>query len=237
MPPPPFDRPGQLLCPRCDATPVNHGGSRPHCRGVHTPTAGGGVGIVHTSKWLKGVAAGEGRLHRCVTFSTVPLSIPPPSLVVQALVVSPKGSSLVHTIHTTRIPYLLQALVVSSGFLVYSGPREGLVPWLAEGPLGYGPYDAQRHGVAADWVMDLVNIGFRKPRVRGGGRVGRRCVGGVREDDGAGGREGAGRGEGRTTESWTRGVQNLPTSPCHASRPPSLEQSSNPPSPPPLLPP
>lgn len=58
--------------------------------------------------------------------------------------------------------------MVSSGHMIYSGAREGLVPWLTaeDGPLRYGPYCPARHGVAADWVMDLVNIGFRKPKVR-----------------------------------------------------------------------
>jgi len=65
-----------------------------------------------------------------------------------------------------------QVLVVSLGNMIYSGPKDGLVPWLSAedgllrygcGP--YGPYCPARHGVAADWVMDLVNVGFRKPKV------------------------------------------------------------------------
>lgn len=49
------------------------------------------------------------------------------------------------------------------GRLLYFGPRESLVPWFSE-VLGYD-YDPQLHGVASDWVMDLVNVGFKKPKV------------------------------------------------------------------------
>ena len=49
--------------------------------------------------------------------------------------------------------------------MLYAGPRQQLVPWMS-GTLGYGPYCPERYGMAADWVMDLVNVGFRKPQVR-----------------------------------------------------------------------
>jgi len=48
------------------------------------------------------------------------------------------------------------------GRMMYSGPREDLVPWFVN-HCGY-PYDAVKHGLASDWVMDLVNVGFSKPQ-------------------------------------------------------------------------
>jgi hypothetical protein len=60
-------------------------------------------------------------------------------------------------LHTTQV------VLLSSGRMMYSGVREGLVPWFVEG-CGY-PYDPAMHGLASDWVMDLVNIGFTKPVV------------------------------------------------------------------------
>jgi hypothetical protein len=39
-----------------------------------------------------------------------------------------------------------------------------MVGWLS-GTLGYA-YNPERHGSAPDWAMDLVNVGFRKPKVR-----------------------------------------------------------------------
>jgi hypothetical protein len=50
------------------------------------------------------------------------------------------------------------------GRMMYTGPRDELVPWFTSG-CGYS-YDPVMHGLASDWVMDLVNIGFRKPEVR-----------------------------------------------------------------------
>lgn len=61
---------------------------------------------------------------------------------------------------------LLQVTLLSSGYMMYSGEREGLVPWFTQG-CGYA-YDPPMHGLASDWVMDLVNVGFTKPEVRGG---------------------------------------------------------------------
>jgi hypothetical protein len=46
---------------------------------------------------------------------------------------------------------------------MYFGPRDGLMPWFSE-TLGYS-YNPAMHGMVSDWVMDLVNIGFRKPQV------------------------------------------------------------------------
>lgn len=55
-----------------------------------------------------------------------------------------------------------QVVILSAGRMMYSGPRAGAVPWFTEG-LGYS-YEPARHGVAADWVLDLVNTTFKKPR-------------------------------------------------------------------------
>ena len=79
----------------------------------------------------------------------------------------PAWMGTLHTWHACRPTLLvpsLQLLVLSEGRMLYSGPREGAAAWLS-GSLGY-PYDPARHGIASDWIMDLVNIRFRKPRVR-----------------------------------------------------------------------
>ncbi|KAG1665475.1 hypothetical protein FOA52_007607 [Chlamydomonas sp. UWO 241] len=75
------------------------------------------------------------------------------------------GHTIVASIHQPRTAVwglFTQVVVLSRGRMIYSGSRAGLVPWLTTS-LGYGPYDPQRHGAASDWVMDLVNTGFRKP--------------------------------------------------------------------------
>jgi hypothetical protein len=56
-----------------------------------------------------------------------------------------------------------QVTLLSSGYMMYSGEREGIVPWFDQG-CGY-PYDPAMHGLASDWIMDLVNVGFTKPEV------------------------------------------------------------------------
>lgn len=53
-----------------------------------------------------------------------------------------------------------QVTLVASGRLMYYGPPDELVPWFDH--LGY-KYDAAIHGVASDWALDLVAIGFQKP--------------------------------------------------------------------------
>lgn len=79
--------------------------------------------------------------------------------------------SQVHTVEpiiptSLRLRCRVQVTLLSSGYMMYSGEREGLVPWFADG-CGY-PYDPAMHGLASDWVMDLVNVGFTKPEVRRG---------------------------------------------------------------------
>ncbi|KAF6255774.1 hypothetical protein COO60DRAFT_1533203, partial [Scenedesmus sp. NREL 46B-D3] len=54
-----------------------------------------------------------------------------------------------------------KATLLASGRLMFHGVRDDLVPWF--GHLGY-PYDASQHGVASDWALDLVAIGFHKPK-------------------------------------------------------------------------
>lgn len=53
-----------------------------------------------------------------------------------------------------------QVTLVASGRLMFFGPPEELVPWFDH--LGY-KYDPATHGVASDWALDLVAIGFQKP--------------------------------------------------------------------------
>lgn len=54
----------------------------------------------------------------------------------------------------------LQVTLVASGRLMYYGPPDDVVPWFDH--LGY-KYDPSAHGVASDWALDLVAIGFQKP--------------------------------------------------------------------------
>jgi hypothetical protein len=56
---------------------------------------------------------------------------------------------------------LLQVTLLSSGRLMYTGPTEELVPWFTS--LGYA-YDPELHGMASDWALDLVSLGFTKPQ-------------------------------------------------------------------------
>jgi hypothetical protein len=65
---------------------------------------------------------------------------------------------------------------------LYAGPTAGLAGWFERG-LGYGPWSADCHGSVADWVIDLVNVGFTKPRVR----PGRGPFGGAPGQEGGGG--------------------------------------------------
>lgn len=56
----------------------------------------------------------------------------------------------------------LQTLVLSEGRMMYYGPPNELQSWFGEG-LGYR-YRPELHGLPSDWVMDLVNVRFRKPK-------------------------------------------------------------------------
>lgn len=100
----------------------------------------------------------------------------------------------------THTPTRAQVTLLSSGYMMYSGEREGLVPWFSDS-LGW-PYDPAMHGLASDWVMDLVNVGFTKPEVRGGGQ-GKGGRGRGRGVEGAGGEGGRARGS-RSQEQGVR---------------------------------
>eukprot|EP00882_Tetradesmus_deserticola_P008255 GHRQ01008705.1.p1 GENE.GHRQ01008705.1~~GHRQ01008705.1.p1 ORF type:complete len:649 (+),score=233.14 GHRQ01008705.1:624-2570(+) len=47
---------------------------------------------------------------------------------------------------------------------MFTGPTEQLVPWFTS--LGY-EYDPEGHGMASDWALDLVSLGFTKPQQGG----------------------------------------------------------------------
>jgi len=55
---------------------------------------------------------------------------------------------------------LPQVTLLANGRLMYHGVRDGMVDWF--GNLGY-VHDALEHGVASDWALDLVAVGFAKP--------------------------------------------------------------------------
>lgn len=57
----------------------------------------------------------------------------------------------------------MQIVLLSLGRMMFSGACEDMVPWFVN-HCGY-PYDPKKHGLASDWVMDLVNVGFTKHEV------------------------------------------------------------------------
>lgn len=54
-------------------------------------------------------------------------------------------------------------VVLSNGYTLYAGSPSLMVGWLS-GTLGYA-YSPESHGSVPDWAMDLVNVGFKKPKV------------------------------------------------------------------------
>ncbi|KAF8072475.1 abcG12 [Scenedesmus sp. PABB004] len=75
-----------------------------------------------------------------------------------------RGATLLASLHQPRSAIwnqLDQVTLLASGRLMYSGPTGGLVPWFAS--LGYA-YDPEAHGMASDWALDLVSLGFTKPQ-------------------------------------------------------------------------
>ncbi|KAK9834135.1 hypothetical protein WJX81_001128 [Elliptochloris bilobata] len=68
-------------------------------------------------------------------------------------------------LHQARCLSALQCLigvvVLSEGVQLYGADPRGAVAWFGDG-LRY-PYDAAIDGAAADWLMDLVSVGFTKP--------------------------------------------------------------------------
>lgn len=61
----------------------------------------------------------------------------------------------------TAAATLPQVTLLASGRLMFHGACDDLVSWFRH--LGY-KYDPTLHGVASDWVLDLVAIGFHKPK-------------------------------------------------------------------------
>ena len=59
----------------------------------------------------------------------------------------------------------LQVLVLSEGHQLYFGPPEQVTDWFS-GCLGYS-FSPGQHGSVADWLMDLVSVGFSKPAALG----------------------------------------------------------------------
>lgn len=55
-----------------------------------------------------------------------------------------------------------QVLVLSEGHQLYFGPPQEAVNWFSS-CLGYTFWPGQ-HGAEADWLMDLVSVGFSKPQ-------------------------------------------------------------------------
>ncbi|CAK0773849.1 hypothetical protein CVIRNUC_004108 [Coccomyxa viridis] len=61
---------------------------------------------------------------------------------------------------------LHKVLVLSEGHQLYFGPPEQVTDWF-RGCLGYS-FRPGQHGSVADWLMDLVSVGFSKPAALGG---------------------------------------------------------------------
>ncbi|KAI8470965.1 MAG: hypothetical protein J3K34DRAFT_520870 [Monoraphidium minutum] len=74
------------------------------------------------------------------------------------------GQVVISSIHQPRSAIWLMfdtVTLLSCGRLMYTGIRDGLVEWFAS--RGFD-YDAGVHGVASDWALDLVAVGFHKPK-------------------------------------------------------------------------
>jgi hypothetical protein len=54
----------------------------------------------------------------------------------------------------------VQVTLLAGGRLMYHGPRDEMTEWF--GSLGYS-HNPLEHGVASDWALDLVAVGFAKP--------------------------------------------------------------------------
>lgn len=65
-----------------------------------------------------------------------------------------RGSDLVR--------YTLQCVVLSEGHTLYFGAPSRALDWFS-GSLGY-TYNQGRDGSVSDWLMDLVSVGFGKPK-------------------------------------------------------------------------
>lgn len=57
---------------------------------------------------------------------------------------------------------LFQVAVLSEGHQLYFGDPSGAIAWFQD-QLGY-QYIAERDGAPSDWLIDLVAVGFTKPK-------------------------------------------------------------------------
>lgn len=57
----------------------------------------------------------------------------------------------------------VQVILVSQGMVMYEGPTIEMIPWFTQS-LEY-QYNPEVNGVPSDWVLDLVSVGFSKPKV------------------------------------------------------------------------
>lgn len=77
---------------------------------------------------------------------------------------SQNGGALIASLHQPRSAIwgqLDQVTLLANGRLMYTGPTEDLTRWFTS--LGYH-YDPAEHGMASDWALDLVSLGFAKPQ-------------------------------------------------------------------------
>jgi ATP-binding cassette subfamily G (WHITE) protein 2 len=76
-----------------------------------------------------------------------------------------KQHTVIASIHQPRMGIwnmFDQALILSKGRMMYSGLVKEVIPWFSR-ELGF-TYDPLVNGVISDWVIDLVSIGFPKPK-------------------------------------------------------------------------
>jgi len=74
------------------------------------------------------------------------------------------GATLIASLHQPRSAIwgqLDQITLMANGRLMYTGPTDELTKWFTS--LGYD-YDPGTHGMASDWALDLVSLGFTKPQ-------------------------------------------------------------------------
>lgn len=75
-----------------------------------------------------------------------------------------RGATLIASLHQPRSAIwgqLDQVTLLATGRLMYTGPTDQLTRWFTS--LGYD-YDPSTHGMASDWALDLVSLGFSKPQ-------------------------------------------------------------------------
>eukprot|EP00879_Flechtneria_rotunda_P012451 GHRR01013002.1.p1 GENE.GHRR01013002.1~~GHRR01013002.1.p1 ORF type:complete len:725 (+),score=270.17 GHRR01013002.1:301-2175(+) len=73
-----------------------------------------------------------------------------------------RGATLLASLHQPRAAIwsqLDQVTLLSSGRLMYTGPTRDFVPWFSS--IGYN-FNPVTHGIASDWALDLVSLGFTK---------------------------------------------------------------------------